>query len=315
MLRFGGAKRRFVLAAAKHRCGACAAQKRAADPIASRSPNTFGVNDVVGFNLFFPQHKRKTHLTCHEYRVLEHWTAACCHHRDQSGDTYRTACLNTWLISSAAHVLGFFAEKTESDGTRLEVTPLEAPWSNGKTERAGKDWKEDCYTMTQDCPEAQTWTDFEEDCDAVNQARASKNYDSGYSVYQRVFGRSAPQMEDAILECGGADLEVVRGQQAGELTQEVSMTMRRVALQASLALDHKPRWKRASHHATKHDEVSHMEANPWVLATRSECSQQTKRCLLVSWCGHQRHVKCARSQVRRLHDDNKAPHKHVTLSI
>ena len=24
-----------------------------------------------------------------------------------------------------------------------EVTPLEAPWRSGKTERAGKDWKED----------------------------------------------------------------------------------------------------------------------------------------------------------------------------
>ena len=38
---------------------------------------------------------------------------------------------------------GIFSEKVESDGTRLEVTPLEAWWRNGKTERAGKDWKED----------------------------------------------------------------------------------------------------------------------------------------------------------------------------
>ena len=80
---------------------------------------------------------------------------------------------------------GIFTDKVESDGTRLEVTPLEAPWRNGKTERAGKDWKEDCDKMTQDGPEAQTFTDFEEDCDAVNQARASKINDSGYSAYQR----------------------------------------------------------------------------------------------------------------------------------
>ena len=74
---------------------------------------------------------------------------------------------------------GIFAEKVESDGTRLEVTPLEAPWRSGKTERAGRDWKEDYYKMTQDGPEAQTWKDFEEDCDAVNQAQASQNNDSG----------------------------------------------------------------------------------------------------------------------------------------
>ena len=59
-------------------------------------------------------------------------------------------------------------------------------------------------------------------------------------------------MEDAVLECGGADLRVVSRQQRGELAKERSMTMRRIALQASLALDHKRRWKRALHHAAKH---------------------------------------------------------------
>ena len=62
--------------------------------------------------------------------------------------------------------------------------------------------------MTHDCPEAQTWADVEEDCDAVNQAGASKINDCGYSVYQWVSGRSPPQLEDAILECGGVDLGV-----------------------------------------------------------------------------------------------------------
>ena len=113
-----------------------------------------------------------------------------------------------------------FTEKVESDGTRLEATPLEAQWRNGKTERAGKDWKEDYHKMTLDGTEAQTWTDFEEDCDAVNQARASQINDSGYSAYQRVFGKNPPQREDAVLECGTADLGVVSRQQKGELGQE-----------------------------------------------------------------------------------------------
>ena len=106
--------------------------------------------------------------------------------RDQSGETLRNAYRNYWLRSYGRPCIfvvdqqrslcsGIFAEKVESDGTRLEVTLLEAPWRNGKTERAGKDWKEDYCKMTQDGPEAQRWTDFEEDCGAVNQARASKN--------------------------------------------------------------------------------------------------------------------------------------------
>ena len=51
--RLVGAKRRFMLAAAKHSCGACEAQKRPAGPIVSRSPHSFGFNDVVGLDLFF----------------------------------------------------------------------------------------------------------------------------------------------------------------------------------------------------------------------------------------------------------------------
>ena len=125
------------------------------------------------------------------------------------------------------------------------------PWRNGKTERAGKDWMEDFFKMTGDGPEAQTWTEFEEDCAAVNQARTSKISDSGYSAYQHVFGRNPPQMEDAILECGGADLGVVSRKQTAELTQERSMTLIRIAQRASLALDHKRRWKRALHQAAQ----------------------------------------------------------------
>ena len=54
VLRLGGAKRRIILAAAKHSCGACEAQKRPAGPIiVSRSPNSFVFNVVVGLEPVF----------------------------------------------------------------------------------------------------------------------------------------------------------------------------------------------------------------------------------------------------------------------
>ena len=49
-----------------------------------------------------------------------------------------------------------FAEKVESDGNRREVTSLETPWRSDKTERAGRDCKEDYYKMTQDGSKAST---------------------------------------------------------------------------------------------------------------------------------------------------------------
>ena len=152
----------------------------------SRSPTSFVFNDVVGLDLFF--------LNTYEKHILPAMNIVCWGTglqrviplRDQSGETLRNAYRNNWLRSyGRPRILvvdqqrslcsGIFAEKVESDGTRFEVTPLEAPWRNGKTERAGKDWKEDYYKMTQDGPEAQTWTDVGEDCDAVKQARAPKN--------------------------------------------------------------------------------------------------------------------------------------------
>ena len=68
--------------------------------------------------------------------------------RDQSGETLRNAYRNNLLRSyGRPRILvvdqqrslcsGIFAEKVENDGTRLEMTQLEAPWRNGK------DWKED----------------------------------------------------------------------------------------------------------------------------------------------------------------------------
>ena len=172
VLRLGGAKRRFILTAAKHSCGACEAQKRPAGPIVSRSPHSFVFNDVVGLDLFF--------FNTYEKHTLPAVTIVCWGTglqrvvllRDQLGETLRNAYRNYWLRSYGRPCIfvvdqqrslcsGIFAEKVESDGTRLEVTLLEAPWRNGKTERAGKGWKEDYCKMTQDGPEAQRWTDFE----------------------------------------------------------------------------------------------------------------------------------------------------------
>ena len=153
VLRLGKAKRRFILAAARHRCGACEAQKRPAGPIVSRSPTSFVFNDVVGLDLFFLNTDEKHTLLAMNIVCWCTGLQRVIPSRDQSGETLRNAYRNNWLRSyGTPRILvvdqqrslcsGIFAEKVESDGTRLEVTPLEAPWRNGKTERAGKDWKE-----------------------------------------------------------------------------------------------------------------------------------------------------------------------------
>ena len=99
VLRQGGAKGRFILAAARHRCGPCEAQKRPAGPIVSRSPTSFVFNDVVGLDLFF--------LNTYEKHTLPAMNIVCWGTglqrviplRDQSGETLRNAYRNNWLRS------------------------------------------------------------------------------------------------------------------------------------------------------------------------------------------------------------------------
>ena len=103
------------------------------------------------------------------------------------------------------------------------MTPLEAPWRSGKTERACKGWKERQKSTTAD------------------------------TVRTNVF--SAGILHRWKMPFWNVEEQTQRPKelpQTGELAQERSMTMRRIALQASLALDHKRRWKRALHHAAKH---------------------------------------------------------------
>ena len=135
-------------------------------------------------------------------------------------------------------------------------------------------------------------------------------------------------MEDAVLECGRADLCVVSRQQTGELAQERSMTMRRIALQTSLALDHKRRWKRALHHAAKHCKGELHAGQPlWFWRRGGNADKKPtnvfwhpavviSNTLATVWIAHRGFVvQCARSQVRPIHDDDEAAHEHVTEHI
>ena len=47
---------------------------------------------------------------------------------------------------------------------------------------------QDYYKAMGDQPDTRTEAEFEEECDAVNHARASKIRESGYSTFQRVLG-------------------------------------------------------------------------------------------------------------------------------
>ena len=102
------------------------------------------------------------------------------------------------------------------------------------------------------------------------------------------------------------------------------MTMRRIALQASLALDHKRRWKRALHPAAKHYKGElHVGQPLWfwrrgATAAKRPTSAFWHQGVVISntlatvWVAYRGSVvKCARSQVRPFTEDDEAAHEHI----
>ena len=102
------------------------------------------------------------------------------------------------------------------------------------------------------------------------------------------------------------------------------MTMRRIALQASLALDHKRPWKRALHPAAKHHKGElHVGQPLWfwrrgATAAKRPTSAFWHQGVVISntlatvWVAYRGSVvKCARSQVRPFTEDDEAAHEHI----
>ena len=181
--------------------------------------------------------------------------------------------------------------------------------------------------MTQDGPEAQTWTDFEEDCDAVNQARASKNQ---RQRIQRVptclrqesstdgrcrFGmwRSRPRrgepaadrrigtgtVDDYETPCPTGKSSL--GPQASMETSPAPAKHYKDELHVGQPLWF---WRRGANAAKK---PTNAFWHPGVAISNT---------LTTLWIAYRGSVvKCARSQVRPFHDDDEAADEHATGHI
>ena len=84
---------------------------------------------------------------------------------------------------------GYFAEMASSFGAAIMVTDARSPWQNGRTERAGKEWKHQ-VKLARRKEEPQTeekLTMLGQMCSAARNRYMNR---SGYSPIQRVFGFS-----------------------------------------------------------------------------------------------------------------------------
>ena len=95
-----------------------------------------------------------------------------------------------------------------------------------------------------------------------------------------------------------------------------------IALQASLVLDHKSRWKRALHHAAKHYEGElHVGPPLWFWGRGANAAKKptnafrhpVSNTLTTVWTTYRGSVvQVCKIQVRPFHDDDEAAHEYVT---
>ena len=161
----------------------------------------------------------------------------------------------------------------------------------------------------------------------MNQARVSKiQRQRGKVRTDVVFGKKSSSDGRCCFGVWRSRPGVVSRQQTGQLAQERSMTVRRIAPQASLALDHKRQWKGALHHTSKHHKSElDVGQTPSGFGDVERTQQKDQPALFwhpnvvisntlaTVWIAFRRSVvKCARSQERPFHDDDEAAHEHVT---
>ena len=124
----------------------------------------------------------------------------------------------------------------------------------------------------------------------MNQVRASKINDSGYSAYQRVFGRNPPQMEMpfGVRKSRSRGREQASNRRTGTRTvddYETPCPTGKFSLGPQTSLETSP--------APRSETLQGRAAcwtPPLVLTTWSECSQETNKRLLAPGRGHQQHV-------------------------
>ena len=153
-----------------------------------------------------------------------------------------------FLLMEGLNFQGVFQEGLMLDGTADERTAAFAPWQNGIAERHGQTWKSMFYkTMKGFSP--QTHDDFEEIMDQVTLAKNTMLNRSGFSPYQRVYGKQ-PRIPGMIYD-HGPNVVVNSGYLAGDPSHVKSVQIRHEARKAFCEADHEDRVRRAIEHRSR----------------------------------------------------------------
>lgn len=259
MLRAAGASENAIMIARKHKCSVCEAQAGPKLQKVSKMRKTYEFNVGIVCDLFELELSEKQKVHClsvvcegtNFHVVVPLW-------KGKTADETRKAYRKSWknplgspirlFTDGGPEFQGSFQEGLMLDGTADERTAAFAPWQNGIAERHGQTWKSMFYkTMKGFSP--QTHDDFEEIMDQVTLAKNTMLNRSGFSPYQRVYGKQ-PRIPGMIYD-HGPNVVVNSGYLAGDPSYVKSVQIRHEARKAFCEADHEDRVRKAIEHRSR----------------------------------------------------------------
>ena len=151
-------------------------------------------------------------------------------------------------VDRGKEYLAYFSDHLKTYGVEQETVPLEAPWQNGKVERAGALWKEILYKTVQEM-QLQGLDDMILATTIITQCRNSFPRPNGYSPSQWVLGLSEVRVPGSLLDDGEAQrLELLEAADDPTSAFARSLGIRESARVAQVRLDNDARVRRALLH-------------------------------------------------------------------
>ena len=210
-------------------------------------PKTYRVNHVVGIDLVIIKNLRGEEvpwINCVCWGSSFQLVGPC---ENKSAEEVWAGFVRTWVrIFGMPEVLvcdpgpefkGYFGEMAASHGCAQLPTDARAPWQNGRTERAGKEWKRQ-FSIARRKEAPTNESEFETLGVQCCSIRNRYNNRSGFSPMQRVFGFSH-RLPNSLLSDDPIDPEYLSESPLSDFQR--SEALRRAATRAWASMDSRTR--------------------------------------------------------------------------
>ena len=234
-------------------CEECLAERRPKARRPSAIPKTYRFNHVVGIDLVDVKNlvgDKEKWINCVCWGTGFQLVGRVPGGGKEAKDVWN-AFVHTWVrVMGVPEIVvcdpglefqGYFAEKLAESGTAQLLTDPRAPWQNGRTERAGMEWKKQVKLAKR---KEMPLDDSEHValCEYCCQMRNRYSNRSGFSPMQRVFG-AAQRLPNSLLSDDPIDPSYLSEDPSVEF--ERSEKLRQAALRAWAALDNRARLLKA----------------------------------------------------------------------